>query len=569
MTNSPPSAPPSGTAGDHPAAGRGAPTLKLLAILALALLVRVGAVFVMGPVDPLMGDAREYFSQSLRIANGDDYTWNRAPGYAAVLAAAQRALMGPSEHLVDYDLLRHELPPDHPGYEEQQRRVRICQGLNVAFSLLAIVGVYGMGCAMQGSRLGLLGALLVALDPRYVTHPFFPIVDNVHWPMVVWSLLTLVWCVRRPSWGRGLLTGAVAGLTTLVRSIGLYFLPLAALVLVFRGGGSRRRNVAAAAVMIAANFLVILPWTYRNGQRFGRFVLVSYDDGNPILMGNTTKEDKEKILDEIRDEVRVRPGSGVPDEIVAIERNAEARRRGLDIVRQRQPWWFYEKVLEVGPRIVRPGGWLMSRGGEDPERFGTWGVRAIAALFVSTGLGVLLLAGVGLALRRFSVADGVLWSFVAYLTLVHLATHFGPIRFHLPFFWILLLYAACLFVERARWSVGRAALLSLWFGAMGCAQVATYRSETEKSDRFEDRTQRKLDRQNEDESRVEAVERRANRVGRDEGTKDPKSKSRESRRRAEPRGRALEDPGVSRKQGGQKRERSGKKKSDGKREPLP
>ncbi len=441
-------------------------------VLALALVLRIAAIGLLDPIDPLKGDAREYFTQSLRLVSGESYTWNRAPGYAALLAAAQRPIMGASQDLTDDKLTRSELAPDHPAYAEQQARLRIGQALNVGLALLGILGVYLVGRSLHGPTLGVLAALFVAVDPRYVTHVYYPIVDNAHWPMVVWSMVTLIWCLNSPSAASGLLAGFAAGATALVRSIGLYFTPVAALLVLLLGGRGLRRNGAAALAMIAAQGFVILPWTLRNYFHLDRLVIVSYDDGNPILMGNTSNRQRQAITADVKEKVKAGLGDAATDEQIRVDMNAELKQRGLQIIRDRQPAWLLQKVVEVGPRILRPGGWLLSRGGDDPELFGDWGVRAIAAILVTSGLAVLALGGVGFALCRLGRSDLLLLLFVLYLALVHIATHFGPIRFQLSFFWILLLYAAALFVARAPWSLARVAGIAIWLGLLTAAQIS-------------------------------------------------------------------------------------------------
>jgi 4-amino-4-deoxy-L-arabinose transferase-like glycosyltransferase len=76
----------------------------------------------------------------------------------------------------------------------------------------------------------------------------------------------------------------LAGLAALTRPAHLFFLPLGALLIVWRG----RRGVALvqAAVFCVAASAVIAPWTLRNASTYGRFVLIASEGGVTFWTGN-------------------------------------------------------------------------------------------------------------------------------------------------------------------------------------------------------------------------------------------------------------------------------------------
>jgi hypothetical protein len=81
------------------------------------------------------------------------------------------------------------------------------------------------------------------------------------------------------------LAGLAAGAAALTRPVMLFFLPLAAMLLVWRGpdrlAGGRR-----AAVFVVVAVLAIAPWTVRNAVVYRRFVLIASEGGVTFWTGN-------------------------------------------------------------------------------------------------------------------------------------------------------------------------------------------------------------------------------------------------------------------------------------------
>lgn len=85
-----------------------------------------------------------------------------------------------------------------------------------------------------------------------------------------------------------LLAGVVFGLATLVKAQSMVVIPLIfsiALLREFNRGNALRAFINAAIVIIVA-FIVVSPWSYRNYQVFGRFVMISTNGGLTFLTGN-------------------------------------------------------------------------------------------------------------------------------------------------------------------------------------------------------------------------------------------------------------------------------------------
>ena len=443
--------------------------LVLFAIIGVAFAARaVSVVALTSPkplpagttdkVEPLRGDARTYFRESVNFLNGRPYTWNRAPGYSMYLAAAQWIAGG-------------------------QPSVRACQWANVAISVLGVLGVYLCGVVLHGRRLGEIAAAIVALDPRYVSHVIFPMSENAHTPLTIWSLLVAVWALNRPTIWRGGLTGVVMALAALTRSIGLYFIPVAALAMLVYGKRPWRESVLPALAIFAGTAITIAPWTVRNYQVFNRFVLISTDDGTPFLMGNVySRHDRPTIEAEEIKKAFQRITSDDPHRAWTVERNRGFKQRGIELIIERQfypkpgnkPTWIFEKIDKFGWRLLIPGGSFLSRGGENPHIFGPWGVIALRWFFIGSQMIVMGLAVFGFARHTRTGADVVLILYVLYLFSVHLVTYFGPIRFQMPYLWIFALYAGRAFVDRPRWNWRRVVTLIVLWAVVGLSWNAYF-----------------------------------------------------------------------------------------------
>lgn len=416
----------------------------LAAILTAALLVRLAVLWACRDLNTVVGDGVRHFDESVNIVNGYPYAGRRAPGYSAMLAAAQFML------------------PGEP--------IRACQAANVFLGLLTVLGVYGAGLSIHGRRVGEIAAAVVALDPRYVTHCVFPMPENGYVPLVVFSLLFVMWGMKKPGIALGLLTGVTLGLTTLVRSMMLYFVPPILGVLVLFGARRWRGNVLQAVAVAVGLVATVAPWTIRNYRTYHRFVIVSYDDGGPLAYGNLKPETGPKdhvksIRKELGEEIRSNVSSG--DQAAAVDVNNALRAEALKAIRSDIPGWMVMKFTRYAPKLLEPGRYFLEfvqEEDQDGQGIGTQWARPLTWFFVATQVVVLLLAPFGLGRSRLHLVNMVLVLYVLYSFFVHLVVHMELLRYQLPYLWIFVLWAALAIVDRPQWNVRRVAVTTALFG---------------------------------------------------------------------------------------------------------
>lgn len=246
--------------------------LALLAIIVLAVALRLAFALGYWTDQPLTRDEKEYLSLARGLASGAGFVYDdaareggvdpfgRAPGYPAFLA-----LIGGGAAVT----------PHVPAI------VKVVQSL---VGGLGIWMVFVLGRRLGGERAGLVAALGAACYPPLIWIAAYAFSEAIFWPLG----LFVVWLFDRAhhvpsSKDRvrlALLTGVCAGAAVLVRPSMLFFLLLAGPWWVWK------RRWMPVAAMAVGSLLVIGPWTARNFAEHGRFVLVASEGGVTFWTGN-------------------------------------------------------------------------------------------------------------------------------------------------------------------------------------------------------------------------------------------------------------------------------------------
>ncbi len=157
--------------------------------------------------------------------------------------------------------------------------VKVAQSVVGALGVL-LVGV--LAANLAGARAGVIAAAVAACYPPLIWISAYAFSEALAWPMglaAAWMFDRAAARADGTAW-LGLGTGAVAGLTALVRPATVLFLALAGCWLLWR----RRWRVALLVALGAA--LVIGPWTVRNYRQEGRVVLIATEGGVTFWTGN-------------------------------------------------------------------------------------------------------------------------------------------------------------------------------------------------------------------------------------------------------------------------------------------
>ncbi len=234
----------------------------VLAILAVALVIRVALVIATRHTYEPVNDAADFSLIATSIAHGHGFGATRVPG-----------LHGPSA-------FRTPLWPALLGAVYWVVGVK----MTIARIVLAVLGTLLVGligaCTwiLLGRRTGLVTMALAAVYPPLIMGGYGLNYEVLMGVMVFGALLcVLLWRSRTSSWGLLVAAGILSGLAVLCReNAGLVLIPICIFVFqALRPSRAVLGVVGRMAVVVACAVVVVVPWTIRNAEQLHSFVPVS------------------------------------------------------------------------------------------------------------------------------------------------------------------------------------------------------------------------------------------------------------------------------------------------------
>lgn len=337
-----------------------------------------------------------------------------------------------------------------------------------------------LGSRMFGRRAGLFAAWLSAVYLYFVYYAGALMTESFTILAILWTLdlaigladsggdSTIPAATRRRSVLAAALPwatlGLAIGLAALLRQVTLLMAPVVVVWLIWarRGAARRGRPGLAAAdgmsltairetvgwllVTVGVVAVLILPWTVRNAQAFGRFVLLNTNAGYAFYWANHPIHGTEFIPILPSETYR----SLIPDELVGLDEaslDSALLRRGLQFVVD-DPARYLALSLSRARELFKFWPSAESGGLSNLVRVLSFGV---ALPFILVGLvfgwGVLWRGG------NSGRATLLLYAYAAAYTLVHLLS-WALIRYRLPIDAILLIFAGLAFARFRRRSFG-------------------------------------------------------------------------------------------------------------------
>ena len=421
--------------GALPGATRGVwPRRLLLGVLAVALIVRLCALYQFADVDTLRGDEVYYTTVARAIAAGAGHPGSLRPPLYPTMVAAVLAVAGD-------DLLA----------------VRVVQ---ILLSLCTVVCVFHVCRRRFGLAAAGVSGLLCAVSPGLVHYSHFLWSEGLNALLVAILFVLLDRVDRRADLPTIVGAGLVLGLLALTRETWLYFVPIVALWIFLGqpgagGAGAGSRTLAAGALLVGT-VIIVVPWAIRNQRVQGEAVLISTNRWFPIAMGNLYPPESwfyGTPGERARGYLRRRPGADegegsqrvgakrdAPVGATELERDRYWKGVALTAIGSEQPWWIVKKIvrnvaflLYANTQELR----FLGEGWVQPSRLG-------AVTLVATSLaGYLLTVVPGFAAFWLVVGDrlkplAVLA--VLQVAAVHILANANP-RFLVPVLPLLALYA--------------------------------------------------------------------------------------------------------------------------------
>jgi hypothetical protein len=419
--------------------------LWMLAPVLLGAGLRFAAMDLSFPTRPV-GDELYYLGTAIHIAQGRGHFYDRGnhayrpPAFSFLLSRfvdldAEQPARNTSRLLGRLE----RLDPSHPD-PDLPRFLRPLVRLQVYLGTLLVAVTALLGRALFDARTGLLAGFVAAVDPTFIAFSHYLWSDALFAVLITGALIGIVHVERTRGWWPAAATGAVFGAAALTRQLAIPIAGACALWWWWTARpGARRTALLQGALVLGVAALVILPWTYRNYARFGRFVPVATVGSLALGGGNTLESpDWRQSHGPALSAFNVRYFA-IDDEM---ERSDFGRRWGLDRIREEQPTWIFKKMVRSLPSLLTPDSILFYKIGRGsyapiptPILRAIAVVTAVAYLLVLIG-GVLGIAGAEGHGRRLLPA-----LLLGLVLLVHVIT-MANARHRLPWMPLLIAYAS-------------------------------------------------------------------------------------------------------------------------------
>jgi 4-amino-4-deoxy-L-arabinose transferase-like glycosyltransferase len=254
-------------------------TRYVILLAAISFLLRLAVVLLMrdithGPTSHASADDMHFHQLGLHVADGTGYqlegkpTSFRAPGYPFLLAAVY-ATVG-------------DCPP-------------VVYVLHCLLGALACVLTYLLARELLGEGLARLAGVLACF---YLGHIYFAtnyVSENLFVPCLGLGTWLAVRYVKGAGVGWLAVAGLVLGYAALTRPLALLLLGMLPPVFALYDYRRSRWPLASCGLFAAAFLAVILPWTYRNYQVHGEWVLATTNGGSTFYGANN-----DRVVSEVR-----------------------------------------------------------------------------------------------------------------------------------------------------------------------------------------------------------------------------------------------------------------------------
>lgn len=230
--------------------------------LVMGLGVRM-AFAIAFPVTPT-SDAAWYMARARELATGFGYQEGGIPtafwpvGWPAILAAGTLLLKSIPVTVITLNLI----------------------GAGVIMGLI----LWFAQKVLASDVVGRLGMFAYAIYPNHIAYTGMAMTETVYTAIAMGGFAVLI-CWRKMLWGP-VVSGLLFGVATLIKPQS-YLFPIGAiiaLIIIYRDY-SWRSALRGGVILYCLLFAVVLPWSMRNLEVFGEFVLVSTNGGTALLLG--------------------------------------------------------------------------------------------------------------------------------------------------------------------------------------------------------------------------------------------------------------------------------------------
>lgn len=252
--------------------------LGVVSLAAVALVVRLLAVYLVGPSHIKFGDAADYLSAARSLCSSGSYPdrsslpFFRAPGLPFFIAGATLC---------------------HP------EKIWLVKVMLALIDTMSVAMIFLLAKQLfQIRRISCLSAGAAAIYPFFVIQ----VCDVQTEGLFMFLLLAGVWLTLKGSHGRHvflmLLAGTCAAAAALVRPVGLALLPVLMVGSVTVGTAQKRAYVWLLASFAIGWVIILGPWVLRNASRYHELILVNDAGGYAFWRGTSAEMHEIRRLDD-------------------------------------------------------------------------------------------------------------------------------------------------------------------------------------------------------------------------------------------------------------------------------
>jgi 4-amino-4-deoxy-L-arabinose transferase-like glycosyltransferase len=252
----------------------GAGIRRFAALFLVALILRLGSVFILGEnALAFSDDAKAYHDLAVNLVERHQFATTIDPPHRVDVPYAQRPPLMPFTLAAVYTIFGPHL--------------LVGQLLLACLGALSVVGIYLLGKQLFSAEVGLIAGILAAVYPFFVFLAAVPLTESL--AVLFYTFLGLLLTTKSGlhSIEHAAVTGCVLGLAALNRPQILGFLPLLVVLLLAEVEHQRSERLKWLGVAVACTVLMVVPWTVRNRVVVGGWFPISLQGGSVLYQGNS------------------------------------------------------------------------------------------------------------------------------------------------------------------------------------------------------------------------------------------------------------------------------------------
>jgi 4-amino-4-deoxy-L-arabinose transferase-like glycosyltransferase len=240
----------------------------LISILCLAMFLRIIFITFYWTNKPLTLDMKEYILLAKNVAQGKGFNYGEEEGMNI-------------EHYSRPPLYPFFLAGIFSLFGSNLHAVRIIQAL---MGVINCVLIYLLARRIFNQYVGVIAAFISAIYLPFIWYSAH-ILSEVLFSTLFLTCVLFLLANNRP-YKQQIIAGIFLGLSVLCRPVGLFFLPVALIWLIFNFRNSYTKMGKALAFFLIGFILIVVPWIIRNYVILGQFVLVHSSGGVTFWLSN-------------------------------------------------------------------------------------------------------------------------------------------------------------------------------------------------------------------------------------------------------------------------------------------